>query len=238
MKTLLASGCSFTKDNYQKTWADYLAEMMNYDLKNIAARGSGINFLSKRIIFQCLKEKPDLVVIMLPSLDRFDWYIDLTHTLHDSATQISSWQNGTSPALVQLDGSLSSDEGYILSGGEIRGDKKYWYKYYYNESAELVNYWNAVYALENFFKQHGIAYYFTMAYDKDHLVEQATNVTGHNNQHQFLFDAIDWDRFIFYQKSRGFLAFARDHGYNIVKHHPVTEAHRAWVNTILIKNMT
>jgi hypothetical protein len=127
---------------------------------------------------------------------------------------------------------LSNSEGYSLTGGEIRGDKKHYYKFYYNESFALINYWNTVYSLENFFKIKKIPYYFTMAYDKDYLVEQHNNVTGHYDQHQFLLEAIDWSKFIFYNNDQGFLSFTKDNNYKIVRHHPDTEAHLNWAKYI------
>ena len=134
MKTLVTAGCSFTKDNYQQTWADYLADSIGYTLNNVAARGAGIEFVSKRIMYECLIHHTDLAVVMLPSIDRFDWYIDRQHPWHNSGLSIASWQDGKESNLVQLDGTLSQESGYILSGGEVRGHKQQWYKFYYNES--------------------------------------------------------------------------------------------------------
>jgi hypothetical protein len=234
MLTLLTAGCSFTKDNYQLTWADYISSNLGYTLINVAGRGAGIDFISKRTMYQCLQSKPTLAVIMLPSIDRFDWYIDTNHPLVNSALSIASWQDGKTPGFVKIDGTLSEKEGYTLTGGQPRGDKKHYYKFYYNESSALINYWSTVYNLENFFKIKKIPYYFTMAYNKDHLVEQNSNILGHYNQHQFLLDTIDWSRFIFYKKNQGFLSFVKDNNYKIINHHPETLAHADWVNHIML----
>jgi hypothetical protein len=232
MKSLLTAGCSFTKDNYQSTWADYLSKLLGYELINIASRGAGIDFISKRIHHYCLTSSPNLVVIMLPSMDRFDWYIDANHPLTNSALSIASWQNGKNSSFVKIDGTLSNSEGYLLTGGEIRGDKKHYYKFYYNESVALINYWSTVYSLENFFKIKKIPYYFTTAYDKDQLVEQNINITGYGDQHQFLLEAIDWSKFIFYKNNQGFLSFTKDNNYKIVRHYPDTDAHLDWATYI------
>lgn len=234
MKTLVTAGCSFTKDNYQQTWADYLANSIGYTLNNVAARGAGIEFVSKRIMYECLIHHTDLAVVMLPSIDRFDWYIDRQHPWHNSGLSIASWKDGKESNLVQLDGTLSQESGYILSGGEVRGHKQQWYKFYYNESSALVNYWTTVYNLENFFKIQNIRYYFTTAYNRNHLVEQATNITGHTTQHEFLFHAIDWSRFIFYNTDQGFLSFTKDYKFDIINNHPVTQAHQTWVDSIIL----
>jgi hypothetical protein len=234
---LLTAGCSFTKDNYQQTWADYLAQSLSASLTNVAARGAGIDFVTTRILYQCTANRYDQVVVMLPSLDRFDLYVDQTNPIRDSYRDISSWQNGKVPELVQVDGSLSNSEGYSLTGGSIRGDKKYWYKYYYSETATLISYWSKVYFLENFFKNQNINYKFTMAYDKDSLVEQSVNSQGDSGQHNFLFHVIDWSKFIFYNNSQGFLSFARDFNYDIIKYHPVSECHKSWVDMVLLPGL-
>ena len=234
MTTLLTAGCSFTKDNYQKTWADYLASKLQATLTNVAARGAGIDFITTRLIYQCTQNKYDLVVVMLPSLDRLDLYVNNEHPLKDHYRDISSWQNGVCAEFVQVNGTLSNNEGYSLTGGAVRGYKKYWYKYYYSEVATLISYWSKVYLLENFFKNQNINYKFTMAYDKDSLVEQIYNVQGNDYQHSFLHEKIDWNNFIFYNDCQGFLSFSKHFNHPAVRDHPVTQAHEDWTNTVLL----
>jgi len=237
-KRLLTVGCSFTKDNYQKTWADYLAEEIDYDLTNIAARGAGIDFVTNRTLHECLRQSYDLIVIMLPSVDRMDLYVDSQHPLKNEFLDIASWQDGTEPSFVTIDGQLSKDHGYAMSGGEIRGYKKYWFKYYYNETSALLSYWTKVFYLENFFINHNLNYKFTMAYDRHNLVEQSVNDSGDDRAHEFLWKNIKWQNFIFYQTTNGFLSFVNDNQYTTVKHYPETAAHLAWVKHILLPNLS
>jgi hypothetical protein len=237
LKNLTTAGCSFTLDNYQNTWANYLAEGFGCELTNLGARGAGIDFIAKRIMYHCGHNDTDLIVVMLPSVDRFDWYLDQHHPLRAAGTSIASWQNGQGPSLVTLDGQLSDTEGYSLSGGEIRGHKHHWFRYYYSETSALLNYWTTVYNLENFFKVKNIPYYFTTAYDRDNLVEQAHNQTQTTGNFSWIFDCIDWDRFIFYQDTKGFLSFTQDQKFSVMRGHPVAAAHKAWVNSILLPNI-
>lgn len=234
---ILTAGCSFTKDNYQKTWADYLADAIGHELNNVGARGAGIDFIISRLFYECTTSHYDLVVIMLPSVDRMDLYVNHTHPLKDEFKSISSWQNGTNPVFVTIDGTLNDNYGYALSGGQIRGLKKYWYKYYYNETSSLLAFWIKVYSIENFLKIHNIKYKFTMAYDKDHIVEQPVNMTGDECAYRFLWDQIDWSNFIFYKNSKGFLSFVRDHQYKIINNHPDSHAHQSWVNNLILPNL-
>ena len=237
MKNLTTAGCSFTLDNYQKTWANYLSEELDHKLTNLGARGAGIDFIAKRVMYHCSHSNTDLIVVMLPSVDRFDWYLDQHHPLRAEGMSIASWQNGTGPSLVTLDGQLSNIEGYSLSGGEIRGHKRHWFKYYYSESSALLNYWTTVYNLENFFKVKKIPYYFTTAYDKNNLVEQSYNQTQNTGNFSWIFDCINWNRFIFYQTDRGFLSFTQDRNFSVLHNHPVTAAHKSWVDDILLPSM-
>jgi hypothetical protein len=153
-KRLLTAGCSFTKDNYQKTWADYLADKIEYDLTNIAARGAGIDFVTTRILHECLRQPYDLIVIMLSSVDRMDLYVDSQHPLKNEFLDITSWQDG-------------DDRAY-----------------------------------------------------------------------EFLWANIDWKNFIFDQATNGFLIFVKNNQYKIIKNHPETAAHSAWVKQILLPNLS
>jgi hypothetical protein len=234
VNSLTTAGCSFTLDNYQKTWANYLAEGLGYELTNLGARGAGIDFISKRVMYHCSHNQTDLIVILLPSADRFDWYLDQYHPMRADGIDIASWQNGQGPSLMTLDGKVNYDEGYSLSGGEIRGHKKHWFKYYYSETSALLNYWTTVYNLENFFKVNHIPYYFTTAYNKNSLVEQSCNQTKNTGNFKWIFDCIDWDRFIFYQTDKGFLKFTQDQKFGVINNHPISDAHRCWVNEILL----
>jgi len=229
----MVAGCSFTKDQYQDTWADYLAESFGFDLANIGARGAGIQFIQKRIMYFCNEVKPDYAAIMLTSIDRFDLYVDNHHPLKQAAIDLSSWQDGAKPSLIKLDGSPSTDYGYSLSGGHMRDYKTYWYKNYYNESFALLDYWTCVLSLQNFFIVKNIPYVFTSAYDKHHMIDQPYNKTGSEINLNFLFDQIDWSKFAYYDGARGFLSFSKDRKYQEIKAHPVSAAHLAYTQEIL-----
>jgi hypothetical protein len=231
---IIASGCSFTKDLFQKTWPDYLAQSLNVDIVNIGARGAGIDFTVKRIMYYCSQHQPDLVIVMLPSVDRFDWFLDDQHPLLDSANQIASWQNGKNSSLVNLDGTLSQSSGYCLTGGEMRSFKTHWFKYYYSEASAQLDYWVKVYQLQLFLLSRNINFCFSTAYDRDYLVEQSANKSGANSNLGWIFDLISWEHFVFYKQTSGFLSFVKDYKFQIKKNHPETLAHEAWTKQILL----
>lgn len=239
MTKLITAGCSFTIDNYQKTWADYLAKELNYELINVAARGAGIGFISKRLIIALQNINPTdaLVGIMLPSSDRFDYYVDKKHNLKNNLLDISSWQDGKAPSFVNLDGELSRNSGYSLTGGQPRGDKKYWYKYFYNKTESYINYWFAVLQIQNYLKLHNFKYFFLSAYNINNTIEQPVNQECNEVEYPDVINLIDFQNFIFYADKLGFLDYVDSNNFNIVKNYPVAEAHKKFVLDIVIPSL-
>ena len=234
-KTLVACGCSFTKDNYQQTWADFLSKELDYDLVNIGARGAGIDFISKRLIthLSTTCNENIIVAIMLPSADRFDFYVDSAHPQKLTYFEISSWQNGETPNLVNLNGELSSDQGYCLTGGMPRGPKKYWYKHFYNETFTFINYWFSVLAIQNYLKLQNIKYFLIPAYNIDDLIEQESN-KHEGPKYTNVLNLIDFDNFIFYNSQSGFLQYTKDNNFPTKNHHPAEIAHQSFVENIIL----
>jgi hypothetical protein len=234
--TLITAGCSFTKDHYQNTWADFLAQELDCNLLNIGARGAGLDFVSKRLMIALnnLEPKNALVGILLPSMDRFDCYVDSAHAAKNHLLGISSWQNGSDPLFVTLDGELSRDHGYCLNGGEPRGIKKHWYKYYYSSTAAYINYWFNIVNIQNFLMLKGFNYFFSSAYDLDQAIEQDNNQDGQEIEYHTMKQLVDFDQFILYQNQQGFLSFVRDGQYDIVKNHPTVQAHYDYVRQVIL----
>ena len=220
---LVAVGCSLTKDNYQKTWPDYLSDLLNLPLDNIGARGAGLDFLSKRLLSYNL-QKDDLIGIMLPSADRFDWYVEDNSFLQEHALTIAAWQNGKFPSLLDLDGNNHQTHGFVFSGGNHRGYKKYWYKYFYSQYKAELDYWANVILIQNFLETKNIDYFITSAYDKDFFIENKMNVGKINSQNKII-DHVNFNRFIYYN-NKGFVSFSKDNNYSFIKHYPGTEAHK------------
>lgn len=222
-----------------KTWPDYLAHKLQLRCVNFGARGSGLDFLSKRILAHNF-ESNDLVGIMLPSADRYDWYVDSNHPLKSDALEISSWQNGKSPELVKIDGTGSTESGYSLSGGWHRGYKKYWFKYFYSESKAVLDYWSTVLFLQRYLQSENIDYFFTSVYNRDDLVEQDDNqLSSIDTEILKVKNKVDFTKFIYYDNNKGFLQYADDNGFSRLaakdlRHkkllYPVTEAHEAFAN--------
>lgn len=229
-KRLVSLGCSLTKDFYQNTWPNFLSKKLNLECVNIGARGAGLDFLSKRLLSFDL-QIDDFVVIMLPSADRFDWYVEHGDLLSSQALKISSWQDGKSTSLINLDGGISEEYGFSLTGGNHRGIKKYWYKYFYSQEKAELDYWAYVVLIQNFLKIKNISYLFTSAYDKNFLIENKNN-TGKSYFNNKIISHIDFDNFYYYKKDKGFLSFCKKYNFEIINNHPVESAHRNFSNLL------
>ena len=247
IKTLITAGCSFTIDHFQLTWADYLSQELNVKLINVAGRGAGLGFISKRLILalQGASAESTLVGIMLPSSDRFDYYVDQKHVLKEHFVDISSWQGEGKPSLVRLDGTLSDRSGYSLTGGQPRGHKSHWYKYFYNKTEAYINYWFYVLLMQDYLTLHGFRYFFLSAYAIDNnsesvllsMIDNSTESVDHSSspiECDDLTKLIDFDSFIFHQDRLGFLDYVKSKGFEIKTHHPVTESHKIFVKDIIL----
>jgi hypothetical protein len=232
---LITLGCSYTKDFYQKTWADYLAEKLSYELINLAQRGAGLDFVVKRLLHFNLDVKNSTVVIMLPSADRFDWYVDKGSPLQLEALKIASWQNGKEPNLVSLDGEINKDHGFCLSGGNYRGIKKYWFKYFYTELKAELDFWNNVLFLQLYLNNVGVPYFFTSAHNLDQLVEEENNLGKSKVSCNNIISKIDKNKFILGENNIGFLDFCKKNKFEFIETHPVEAAHKKFVEEIMIK---
>lgn len=236
MTKLITAGCSLTLDNYQKTWPDYLAEKLSYKLINLAQRGAGLDFIVKRIMQYEIDSKNSLVAIMLPSADRFDWFIDFGSPLQKDALDIASWQDGKKPSLVLPTGEKNLNSGYCLSGGQHRGIKKYWFKYFYSESKAEIDFWHNVFFLQLYLEKCKVKYFFTSAYDLNQLIEQKINLGKTKNLNISMINKIDQTKFILYKEKIGFLNFCKQNNFEF-DGHPNTFAHLNFVENVIIPKL-
>ena len=136
--------------------------------------------------------------------------------------KVATWQDGKKSTFVSLDGRYSDKYGFMLTGGEHRGYKKNWYKWYYSEYKADLDYWHYIYLLQLHFKERQINFRFTSAYDKHRHIEQSENL-GYASP---IPTVIDFDNFIYWEKDKGFITFCEENNFPLYnKGHPVTQAH-------------
>jgi hypothetical protein len=207
IKKLFTFGCSFTRDNYQKTWADLLAEKFDLELHNYAERGCGANYISKRVLTSNNMDHRDSVaVVMWPCADRFDLWVDDTvpHLLND--IDKASWPNGKSPMFVDLNGYCSKSRGYILNGSIPRGYKHYYFKYFYSPYQTVHDWYTSIIQTQLYFKSMRIKCIMVSAWP---LTCPLQYHIGQFDVDKNIFDKIDLDMFIDTSLNLGFYNYCK-----------------------------
>lgn len=227
MKKLFTFGCSFTKDNYQDTWADLLAQDLNLELHNHAERGAGADYVGKRILTSDIGID-DLVVIMWPSADRYDLWADRTtpHLLQDYVH--ASWPDGTQPQLVDLHGQAQLDQGYILNGSVPRGYKHKYFKYFYSPYQAVHNWYTSIITAQLYLAAKGVSYHMMTALPFDCPINYHH---GTFTKEIKIVDHIDLSKF---SDVGGFLPWAISTSQPFLNaHYPATIAHQQYIDTFL-----
>jgi hypothetical protein len=230
-KNLYVFGCSFTKDNFQKIWADLVAENYNLNLINCAERGAGSAFVIKRLLTTKICPADSLVIIMWPSADRVDLWADHTvpHLLADQ--QYASWPDGRSPQLVDYYGHYNHVQGFNLNGSVPRGYKHYFYKYFYTAHLAVHDWFLNVITAQLYLKNKNINYIMTSAFPLLNPI--------HYHQDSFeiikeIYQQIDLETFVYNAETQGFYNYCVDNKLSFQDlHHPDTQAHCNYVNNIL-----
>lgn len=229
---LYTFGCSFTRDNYQHTWADLVADRFGLNLHNRAERGAGASFISKRVLTSDdMDPKNSLIMIMWPCADRFDLWADATapHLVNDQIQ--ASWPDGTQPMLVDLQGRRRHDQGWILNGSVPRGYKHHYYKYFYTPYQAVHDWYCNIILTQLYLKSKNFATAMMSAFG---LLYPLQYHHGRCQVESRLFDTIDLDQFVGPSLDLGFLPWcASNHLPFLNLHYPATIAHERWLDTFV-----
>lgn len=229
---LFTFGCSFTRDNYQQTWADLLAAKYNLRLTNQAERGCGADYISKRIMISDGMDPADsLIVIMWPCADRFDLWADSTvpHLLDDVV--YASWPDGTTPMLVDLYGNRNQNHGYILNGSIPRGFKHYYYKYFYSCYQAVHDWYGWIIQTQLYLKSKGYRFLMMSGWP---LLNPLQYHLDQYKQEKKIFDNIDLQTFAGPALHLGFYQWCKQQKLDFFDtHHPATAAHAQWLESFI-----
>lgn len=234
---LYTFGCSFTKDNYQSTWANIVAEEFDAVLDNRAERGCGSNYIIKRLLIsRDIDPRNSLVAIMWPCADRYDLWADVTtpHLLGDYTT--ASWPDGKSPKLVDLRGQQRLDQGFILNGSVPRGYKHYYYKYFYTAYDTVHRWYTDVITAQLFLNKLNIRYIMMSTFPlikplQYHIDDYAVETE--------IFQEIDQTKFVLQSDTQGFYQWCRQQNVTwLDRHHPTTEAHKKYSQQFIIPKIS
>jgi len=228
---LITFGCSFTKDNYQDTWADLLSKDIGMPLLNYAERGAGSDFVVKRLLTAELDPNEDLVVIMWPSADRYDLWADSTtpHLIEDR--EYASWPDGIQPMFVDFYGNYYNDRGFNLNGSVPRGYKHYFFKYFFSAQQSIHNWYTNIITAQLFLEKQNIPYVMTTAF-------QLTNpIHYHHDDFSIvpeIYNKINLERFVDHAEHEGFLKYCETRQLPFFNsNHPNTQSHRHYIDNVL-----
>jgi len=234
-KKLVVYGCSLTKDNYLDTWADLLSKKLGVPLINRAERGAGYNYILQKVLSTEF-DADDLCVIMWPSSDRYDLYVNDAVPHLQSDLQFASWLDGKSPSFVDYDGSYNSNKGWLINGAVPRGYKHLYYKYFYNETFHVNNAWATISSVQSILNQQHVKYCMCNSYSLRSLTQyHYDNVNDFNWQ---LYNKINKNKFVKNASTTGFIELAIANNFKFCNpHYPDTEAHQWFLDEYILPKL-
>lgn len=228
---LVVFGCSLTKDNFIETWADLLAKKTKKSLFNYAERGAGYDYTVQKILSTKF-DLDDLVVIMWPSADRFDLYVNSATPHLQSDVVNASWLDGKVPALVDYSGNYNQTNGWLINGAVPRGYKHYYYKYFYNQTTHVNKAWSSIALIQNYLDNVNVRYLMCNSYPLLNLIQYHNdNVIDFNYE---LYNKINLTKFVKDSSTTGFIDLIKKQNFKFFNpHHPNTDGHMWYVENYI-----
>lgn len=228
---LLVFGCSLTKDNFIDTWADLLADRLSISLNNNAERGAGYDYIVQKILTTEI-DANDLVVVMWPSADRFDLYVNSATPHLQNDVNHASWLDGKRSSFVDYQGNYNQTHGWYINGAVPRGYKHHYYKYFYNQTAHTNKAWSSIVMVQNYLDNIKTNYLMCNSYPLKNLIQYHTdNNTDVNHQ---LYNKINLDKFVKNADEHGFIELVNAQKFNFFNsHYPNTDGHLWYVNNYI-----
>ena len=234
---IVVYGCSLTKDNYIDTWADQLSNILDCRLVNYAERGAGYTYIMQKVLSSPIPDKDTLSVIMWPSADRFDLYVNSATPHLQNDIEQASWLNGNAPMFVDYNGNYIQDHGWYINGAAPRGYKNMYYKYFYNQTTHVNLAWSTIVAVQQYFKSTGSNYIMCNSYPLQNLIQYHDDgVTDFNHR---LYDKIDLTRFVDNADAKGFIGLVKEQRFEFFNpHYPTSSAHQWYINNYILPKIT
>lgn len=252
-KKVIIGGCSFTLGNElsddvdgktpsKKTWAYRLTEATHDDYICTAFGGAGNSAIARRT-FKAVSQNSDVdcVLVMWSFLSRYDWAMPRNEMLEDTRwTSISPWDTtgGNEEAFRTMQGSKTQQEHWkrrqnSMAESGVKPFAEAIYKYAANQYHETYLSWKSIIWLQNILEKKKIPYMFTLA-DNSLFYKEMEH---HKDQDAFLkalHDEIDFTKwFSFGERMMGFDQWAMLEDYPRGTTHPLDEAHRDAVKSML-----
>jgi hypothetical protein len=197
---------------------------------NMGMGGSGNEFIKLNLLYKLtellkvshIKPSDIFVAVQWTGFERCDLFVS------DEIPTIGGLEKDLEPNhLGDTRESKRKNFGWVFSGAHILRDYNWrdnteghesetkmnyltrWYKYYYTHQGMWVNTLNNILFVQNFCKSHNIDYVFCTGWDnvagQDQIHgshnDESLNTLEQFNGFKFLWDTIDFDRFIFYSSN-------------------------------------
>jgi len=232
-KKLVVFGCSLTKDNYIDTWADLLSKKLNCELYNFAERGAGHTYLIQKLYTSFVNDSDTLCVIMWPSADRFDLYVNSAVPHLQSDIEFASWLDGQKAQFVDYNNQYNSSHGWYINGAVPRGYKNKYYKYFYNQTMHVNSFWSTIVSAQNYLDNIGANYIMCNSYSVANPVQYHDD--GVKDFNFALYHKINFGKFVRNADCTGFIDLVNDQQFKFFNsHHPNTDAHEWYLNNYLL----
>jgi len=230
---LVVYGCSLTKDNYLDTWADYIGKLLKIPLENYAERGAGYTYIMQKVLSNTIPGDNTLNIIMWPSADRFDLYVNSSTPHLQQDIDQASWLNGIEPAFVDYDGGYNRTHGWYINGAVPRGYKNKYYKYFYNQTSHVNQAWSTIVAIQSYFDKIGANYVMCNSYPLTKLIQYHDD--GISDFNYRLYNQIDLSRFVDDSASNGFIDLSAKNQFEFFNpHYPDSDAHKWYADNYII----
>lgn len=230
---LIVYGCSLTKDNYLDTWADYISKLLDLPIENYAERGAGYAYIMQKVLSSPTPDNNTLNIIMWPSADRFDLYVNSSTPHLQQDIKNASWLDGKEPAFVDYKGKYNKDHGWYINGAVPRGYKHNYYKYFYNQTSHVNQAWATIVAVQHYFDSVGSNCIMCNSYPLTNLIQYHNDgVSDFNYQ---LYDQINLAQFVDGAASNGFIGLSEKEQFKFFNpHYPDADAHQWYADTYII----
>jgi hypothetical protein len=159
-KILVTSGCSFTFEPWN--WPTFVAEGINYDLKNVGMASQGNGLISKKLIYAVdtlLNEgkNPDdiLVGVMWSGVDRHEFYSENTNQLNNT----DGWVENPTSVIPHNDNLYRN---WIITNPhwEVANSPTY-YRLFHNDISAMILTIQNILLTQWYLEKKGVKYFMT-----------------------------------------------------------------------------
>lgn len=235
-KKIVVFGCSLTKDNYIDTWADLLSNKLSIPLVNLAERGAGYTYILHKILSVDLSSE-NLHVIMWPSSDRYDLYVNNEVPHLQSDLEYASWLDGKAPSFIDYNGDYTQDgNGWLINGAYPRGYKHLYYKNFYTESFHVNDAWASIISAQSVLKTQNVNYLMCNSYPLTRLTQYNFDSTTDFNWN--LYKKIDQSNFVDDAQNTGFIQLVKKNNLGVFNpHYPNSDSHSWYLENYILPKL-